>query len=211
MSGALIAAVAVLLGVAIGGFITSFNQAKERRQRRIREQADEFYGPMVGIRKTILAKSEVRVRIQGLARAALDELTKGMSSETREEFNRKRGPEFAKITDYDNRQLMEELIPSYRKMLKHFGAHMSLAEPSTRAHLPELVEFIELWNRHLDDSLPSEVSMKLQHDEAKLYPFYADLESHLDRLSREATKEPELSRFLREAWDRLRKRASDKK
>ena len=203
MSGALIAAVAALVGVTIGGFITSFNQAKERRHRRIREQADEFYGPMVGMRAAIRAKGEVRVRIGDAAREARHELTDGMPSAEVAKFNEGRGSEFDKIIEYNNRQLTEDLIPSYREMLDHFSAHMSLAEPSTRTYLPALVEFVELWNRHLDESLPSEVSMRLQHDEAKLDPFYFDLQSHLARLSREATKEPELPLRLRKAWNRL--------
>jgi len=52
-------------GVLIGGWITSKNQQKERRHKRMLKQLDQFYGPLLGIRLQILAKSEVRLKVSG--------------------------------------------------------------------------------------------------------------------------------------------------
>ena len=68
-------------------------------------------------------------------------------------------------------------------MLKHFTKHMWLAEASTRAYYKVLCAFVEIWNRHFDESLPGKVRSKLQHDESKLYPFYDDLQPNFDHLS----------------------------
>jgi hypothetical protein len=45
--GPVIAAAAGLLGVAVGGYFTAYNQKRERQQRRVTEQLAEFYGPML--------------------------------------------------------------------------------------------------------------------------------------------------------------------
>jgi uncharacterized protein Usg len=213
MFGALIAAAAALFGVTIGGLITSFNQAQERYHRRLREQADEFYGPMVGIREEILAKSESRETISGFAEEEWQKLVRPFHGkpDALQRIMDTRWPDFEKRIKYEDRQLTQELIPSYKQMLEHFAAHMSLAESSTRKHFPELVRFIEIWNRSLDKSLPHEVRVRLEHDERRLESLYVDLENQLDRLSREAAKEPELPQLLRKVWDRLLVRASGKR
>jgi hypothetical protein len=65
---------------------------------------------------------------------------------------------------------------------------MWLAEPSTLEHYPALVEYVELWNRGLKQTLPTEVMFEVEHEEKKLYPFYADLDSQFKRLRGELKK-----------------------
>jgi hypothetical protein len=57
-------------------------------------------------------------------------------------------------------------------------SHMWLAEASTLAHYPTLVEFVEIWNRA--GTLPGTVATKFEHSEKKLYPLYDDLKSSFD-------------------------------
>ncbi len=94
------------------------------------------------------------------------------------------GPAYDKLQDYNNRQLTDEIIPLYRKMLAIFTDCMWLAEPSTQRHYAALVEYVEIWNRFLDQSLPREVLQQIEHKEEALKPFYADLEQHFTSLSK---------------------------
>lgn len=68
-------------------------------------------------------------------------------------------------------------------MLDHYTSHMWLAEKSTLQHHYALTEFVEIWNRHLDESIPYEVINSLDHKEAMLNPFYEDLQNNFDLLS----------------------------
>jgi hypothetical protein len=66
---ALVPALSGLAGVGIGGWITSHNQKRERRETHIKEQLSEFYSPLLGIRSQIKAKSEVRLKVSNAAQA----------------------------------------------------------------------------------------------------------------------------------------------
>ncbi len=69
-------------------------------------------------------------------------------------------------------------------MLAIFTDSGWLAEPSTMGFYATFVEFVEIWNRFLDQSLPREVLQQIEHKEGTLQPLYADLEHHLTRLSK---------------------------
>jgi hypothetical protein len=56
------------------------------------------------------------------------------------------------------------------------------AAADTRAFFPELVEFVELWNRSEQNSLPGEVVQRLGHGEERLNDFYAHLQQKRDEL-----------------------------
>jgi hypothetical protein len=47
-------------------------------------------------------------------------------------LEKERFPGFEKIIEYNNRQLAEEVVPLYRRMVEIFTGNMWLAEPSTR-------------------------------------------------------------------------------
>jgi hypothetical protein len=185
-----ITASAGLLGVGVGGFVTAHNQKRERRQRRVSEQLGGFYGPMVALRLQVLARSDLGLKVTeaegsawqamvGHADAGTDEMRR---IERVERLLTERFPEFEKITDYGNRQLEEFTIPLYRKMVELFTTNMPLAEAGTIKHYPALLEFVELWNRWLDKSVPIEVLGHLNHSEEKLFPFYDDLAENFSRM-----------------------------
>jgi hypothetical protein len=175
---AIIPAAFGLVGVALGGYISAYNQKRERERRRRSDQLGEFYGPMLALRADVLAKSELRVKISGAASAAwwalMEDAGKG-GVEHRREVREQRFPLFEKIIEYNNRELAEDILPTYRKMVELFRSKMHFAEFSTIEHFATLLEFVEIWNRWLDKSLPSEVLEQLNHSENKLYPFYEDL------------------------------------
>ena len=141
---------------------------------------------MFAIRAESLAKSELRLKISGEAdsvwRELINDEMQGGGIEGIERARRVSFRTFAAIIEYNNRQLLEEVIPSYREMVRLFVEKMHLAELSTITHLEELIEFVEIWNRWLAESLPSEVVERLGHSEEKLYPFYRDVASHFVRL-----------------------------
>lgn len=184
-----------LAGVLIGGWITSKTQQKERRAKRIKEKLDQFYGPLLGMRAQILGKSEVRLKVSGATSEAWQELI-GRSDDTQsdqkfeyiERTQKERFPDFEKVIEEGNRQFVEEIHPMYRKMVKHFADNMSLSESSTLQHFGALVEFVEIWDRWLNETIPKEVIPLLGHSEDNLKPFYQDLSDHMKSLSEELNK-----------------------
>ncbi len=184
---AAITATAGIGGVAIGGWIAVRGQRKERRHQRVRQQLDEFYGPMLGMRKQIEARSELRAEIQSLDNEEREERRRASRGQrpSLEEISEQR-EDLVRSIDYDNQQLRTVLLPIYREMRDYFASHISLAEPSTREHLPALIKFIEVWDRSFESAFPGDTLRKVsdRHEE-KVKPLYEDLQSQLDRLSEE--------------------------
>jgi len=112
----------------------------------------------------------------------LCEETKEFGVEAYQRLTEERGKEFKEIIEYDNRQLKEELIPAYRKMVNLFRDKMWLAEDETKKYFKSLLEFVELWERILDRSLPMEVVQAIEHGEESLHPFYDHLQNEHDEL-----------------------------
>ncbi len=191
-----------LVGVALGAYLSARHHRVERRHNVIQLQLDRFYSPLLGKREQIEAKGALRVKVRSAANAAWQELCSRVRQGSRDnplaeadafrKLEAERFPAFEKIIEYNNRQLAEELLPLYREMVEFFAANMWLAEPSTRRHFTTLVQFLEIWNRHLDKSLPGEVALELERrgetSEQKLYPLYEELRVQVDRL-REELKE----------------------
>jgi hypothetical protein len=188
----LIPALSGLVGVVLGAFLTSWNQRQERHHRFLLDQLSVFYSPMLAYRKRIRAKSELRLKISNVASAAWrSEISTAREAggvarvqETRQELS----PQFERIIEYDNQQLSNELIPLYAKMLDLFTKEMHLAEPSTRTHYAALVEYVELWERYLRESLPQTVAEQVPADENTLMSLYDDLEKHFERLQAKLKK-----------------------
>jgi hypothetical protein len=184
LASLLIPALSGLGGVALGGWITWRSQTAERRKARIRQQVDEFYAPLLGMRVRILAKSSLRTKLSGAANAAWRQLVQRTPEAQLTTVLAERFPDWEKIIGEDNRQLVEELLPIYREMVDLLATRMGLAEPSTRAHFATLVEFVEVWDRWIKKTIPPEVVEQLGHSEDNLAPFYEDLYDQLDRLSK---------------------------
>lgn len=179
----LISAASGLGGVFLGGWLTRRSQKLERRQRFIRDQLSEFYAPMLGYRERLKARGEMRLRVRDAAGSEWARRTERESgTDAMLELREKRWPEFERVIEYDNKQLKDVDIPTYRQMLDLFTAKMHLAEPSTRTHFAALVEFLDMWERSLTGNLPREVLSRIGADEKTLSRFYLDLQENFDRL-----------------------------
>ncbi len=174
-----IPAISGLVGVAIGAWLTSRREQKQRKLAFLEKQLSTFYSPMLGLRNEIKAHGAFRLRVQNEADAAWRQLcaeTENLDIEARQRISNQRGPEFTRIIEYDNTKLHEELLPAYRKMVELFRECYWLAEPETRAHYANLLAFVEIWNRWIDKTLPPEVLQRLEHGEDNLAPFYEHIE-----------------------------------
>lgn len=177
-----------LVGVVVGGWLTGRSQRKERRHAWLRRQLDEFYSPMLGLRERILAKSTSRLKVSQAADSAWSKLYDGASVQRQIQLEKEHGDKFGEMITYNNKQLFEELLPLYRKMVDYFSANIGLAEPATRAYFGEFVHFVDIWDRSETGDLPADVSRELGQNEKIWYPFYNDLSDNVQRLQDELKK-----------------------
>jgi hypothetical protein len=174
-------AIAGMTGVLVGAWLTS---RRDRQQRRIafrEKQLSLFYSPLLGVRNEVQAYGALRVRVQGEADTAWRQLcseTEHLSVEERQRITRERSAEFTRVTEFDDERLHKELLPAYRRMVALFRENYWLAEPSTREFYADVLEFVDIWQRWTEKSLPVEVLERLAPNEEKLNPFY----DHLTRM-----------------------------
>ena len=81
----------------------------------------------------------------------------------------------------------ELLMPRYREMIDVFREKMWLAEPETREFFKQLVEYVDVWDKILDQKLPRSIASAVGHTERNLQPFYQHLEKMHDRLRAEVS------------------------
>lgn len=155
----------------------------QKRLEFVERQLREFYSPMIGCLKKIKAKSELRYEIS----KASDPAWRKICDEHPKQFwdHEKYFEPFKKSIMYNNKQLREELIPLYDKMVSIFTENDCLAESETKSWYQELTRFVELWHRWLNGSIPVEVIKELDHSEERLKPFYEDLETQILKLQKE--------------------------
>ena len=146
----------------------------QKRVDFIQRQLREFYSPLLAYQKEIRANSELRLRISKAANEAWEEVCE-RNPKPFINHDKKFEP-YNKIIEYDNKQLKNELLPLYRKMLSTFRDNYWLAESETGKWYSELYDFIELWERWISNNIPGDVIKKLNHSEKKLKPFYQELE-----------------------------------
>ena len=148
----LISAAAALFGVGIGAWVSFRTARDERGQRFVRDQLLEFYAPLSALRVRIRTLSEFRTKVERASDASWHELaTSGHVSDA----DRQR---FHSTIDAHNNELRRDLLPMYSRMVDIFTNQYHFAEPSTRAHYATLVEFVESWNRHLDQTIRQKFS-----------------------------------------------------
>ncbi len=146
----------------------------QKRVDFIQRQLREFYSPLLAYQKEIRANSELRLRISKAANEAWEEVCE-RNPKPFINHDKKFEP-YNKIIEYDNKQLKNELLPLYRKMLSTFRDNYWLAESETGKWYSELYDFIELWERWISNNIPGDVIKKLNHSEKKLKQFYQELE-----------------------------------
>ncbi len=97
-----------LVGAAVVYYFGIRHLGIQRRSAFRERQLAEFYAPLAGIRKQILAKSELRLKISAAANEAWQEICKSYGERPMLD-NEQRFAPFKKIIDYENEQLKAEL------------------------------------------------------------------------------------------------------
>jgi hypothetical protein len=169
----LISAASGLIGVWLGGWLSDRRDREKRDKDFITRQLAEFYGPLVSMRTEIRSRGELRVKIE---KAQDSEYITGL-------------PQAAKATDPMMVMMQDEFkiftdvsMPLYRKMIETFRERMWLAESETRGYFPALIEFVDVWERHIRGTIPIDVITAIAHSEENLHPLYSHLEATHDRL-----------------------------
>ena len=178
-------ALAGLIGVLIGAWLTAKRETTQRQLKYIENQLSLFYSPLLGIRSTIQKNAELRVTIQGTAQeqwAILCNKTEALSPEEKQRMTAEIAPRFKKLLDYDDQKFEDVLFPLYEEMLDCFRKNYWLADEETRNYYPVLLQFVEVWSRNLKDALPVEVWEALDHKEANLKDFYKHIEAKHEEL-----------------------------
>lgn len=195
----LIPSVIGFLGVLAGAWLVRSNERQARKLEFVEKQLHELYSPLYATRKEIRSLSELRVRVADAADSAWRELCEDQPQGAAPDFSR-----FRKVIEYENEQLKEVLLPGYERMLNTLRENLYLAEESTRQHLPTLIEYLEIWRRHLNKSIPGEVTIKLGHTEAKLDAFYTDVERTFAELREKLAAGDASSQWLEVIFQGLR-------
>jgi len=185
-----ISALAGLLGVAIGAWLTSRREQTQRKLKFIENQLSLFYSPLWGIKNTIHRNAELRATLQNIGQEQWELLcaeSEMLCPEVRQKNTAEKWPRFKKLLEYDDQKFVEELFPLYQEMLECFRKNYWLADEETRSYYPTLLQYVEIWNRNLKDALPYEVWKSLDHKESHLLAFYEHLE----------TKHTQLCKLLR--------------
>jgi hypothetical protein len=186
----LISAASGLSGVFLGGWLTNRREQKKQRSDFITRQLSEFYGPLVSMRTEIRARGELRLKIEtamneGHMRNLLNAGQYGYQNERMEATARVTDeaiPPMLAVMRDEFKIFTDVLMPLYRKMLETFRDKIWLADTETRQYLPALIEFVDVWERHIRGVMPDEVVREIKHTEENLRPFYDHLTSTHDRL-----------------------------
>jgi len=133
-----------ILAPVLAGYIgIRYGLKQIREQKRldfIEKQLNQFYSPLLGIHNEIQAKKEVMNKINKIGNKIWEDKCRT------QEHNKK-----LKLVDkeikYNKKQIAKELFPQYNQMLLIFKENYCFAEPETKKHYYELVEFVEIWNR----------------------------------------------------------------
>ncbi len=176
----IITAITGLIGVWLGSHISGGQNTKEKKLDFYEKQLRELYSPLLGIREEIRILSEFRLEGERAAHEWWLEVSrkaKQMSMEDSQKYFDKEGVGITGQIEYENKQLTDKIIPSYRKMVKQFQENYWLADDSAKQHLQTLIKFVETWERYLSESHPREVLQKIQVSEEKLQPFYKELKN----------------------------------
>ena len=191
--GYVVPPLSALAGLLAGAWLSSRRESVQRRYAFIERQLRDFYSPLLSLRREISAKSEFGRLLSEEANAQWQALcVQARKTATPEESLKKlevdRFPEFERMIQFDNQQLEKDLLPAYREMIRVFRANLWLAEPETREYYPTLLNFVSVWDRWLERSLPREVIAGIGHKEQTLHPFYDHLAKTFDHLRHQTQK-----------------------
>ncbi len=168
----------------LGASLTIFVQKGFNRIAFIDRQIEQFYSPMVGLRRKLLALDSVNSLV---GRSILDEMG---SFPSEIDLAQMTDPQkvFMRDVDYTNEQLTSEILPIYEEMVRLFRDNHWLVEPATGAYEELLISFVEKVKRDLQNALPREARKALPKNDKDLEGFYAEVEETLNRFTNRKRK-----------------------
>jgi hypothetical protein len=179
----LISAVSGLVGVYLGGWLSDRRERQKQRDDFIRLQLSEFYGPLLSLFTEIEAREALRKKVvRAIAHPhGMQEIyQQGHEAVHQAEMD---GLNKLTVAANDERRIFcETAMPAYRKILATFREKMWLAEPATREYFAPFVEFIDVWERTLRDTISPDIVTDMGHDAQNVHSFHQNIESTHDLL-----------------------------
>ena len=167
-----------IAGAFLGAWLSRWNEQRKQRLEFAAQQLREFYSPILATRTHIRAVSVLRLRIEQ-AHGALGSIPSPRATEDLHlKYSKQQShhAEAQQLAQFNNTQFETVLLPLYEKMLATFQDKYWLADETTRPHYQVLLEYVELWKRHLAKTIPGEVLTTFDVREHTLEPFYENLD-----------------------------------
>lgn len=180
---AAITLLAAILSARLGYQYAERRFRAEKHLDFVRRQITEIYSPLVGLNERIRTSGELRVELSHGAERAWKRICKEQPHPF--EDHDKFFEPFERQIEKENERFPQFLLPLYQEMVTVFTKNFWLAEDSTKEFYQPFCRFVELWERYLDEAIPSRVLEEVPIEEDSLVPFYEDLESTLARLRAE--------------------------
>jgi hypothetical protein len=165
---ALLGLIGGLGGVALGAWLVQRRERQQRELAFVERQLKEFYSPMLGLRTEIETRTHLRGRIQTTAGAVWRDLTDGRPGQPIRQMDATKEATFQRLIEDDSTTFKEQLLPAYQQMAALFRESLWLADADTRSYYPELMEYLDVWERYLRQAIPGEVVSALGHTEDTL-------------------------------------------
>lgn len=179
----LFAIISALMGTFFGYKFGVKQLVLRKRLEFIEKQIKEFYSPMVSLVTDINSKIKLTNKISKISDEEWSKIFKGLGPREYEILRKDNNiVKFSKIFDYHKEEFLREIFPSYKKMLEIFREKFWLALPETRKWYNDFSDFIGIWDRHLEKSLPLELGLRIGHAGKELVPFFENLSKTLDFL-----------------------------
>jgi hypothetical protein len=173
------------IGVLVTQVMTGRREAAARTVAFKKQQLEQFYGPLLSMRSEIRARSELRVKLQSaIDNSHVSDMLLAGPGRVETTSDPHIPAVLANVQD-ENQTFREVLMPRYRDMINTFREKMWLAEPETREFFPQLVEFVDVWDKILGEKLPRSVAVVIGHTEHNLTDFYRHIAEVHDRLRSE--------------------------
>lgn len=180
---AIIGLIGVLIGAVIGYWLSLRRDRAQRQYEFVTKKLSDLYSPLLSIRMEILSLSENRVIISRTINKSWQKLCSGIEKpDGYYKIKEEKGQDFKNSIEYNNKQLIDSIIPKYKLMVEIFRKNIWLAEKDTQVFFNALVEFVDIWDRVLENAIPGEALQELEHSEEKLQPFYNNLQHNFDKL-----------------------------
>lgn len=169
-----------LMGVFVGAWLSGRQSQEQRKLDFCEKQLRELYSPLVSIRKEIQILSEFRLAGAEASKTWWQKVCKRgkyiKDMDKSVKFFDEEGEKITTQIEYENKQLVEKIIPAYRQMVNILKNNYWLAEEPTKDHFPTLIKFVEVWERYLSRTHPIDVIKEINVSENELMPFYKNTE-----------------------------------